>query len=144
MTVGNVDTLVTAIAQGQTVRAAAEAANMSERSAFRYLQRPEVAKQVDTERDAIRRTMSCWLDQIVMVGDLALDCVVGLLSDPATPPHVLARISVAVMTERRALVEAVEMDIRLTRLETMASGRDPGDPDGRARLRRAVDGKTTT
>jgi len=116
-------------------------AGMSVRSAFRHLQRPEVAERVESEREAVRQTLGQWLDRIVMVGDLAVERLVDLLTDPDTPAHVSARVAVAVMCERRALADVVEMDERLARLETISAGVDPTDPDGRERLRRlAADG----
>jgi len=141
VTAGSLDILASARGQGHTVSASAEMAGMSVRSAFRHLQRPEVAERVESEREAVRQTLGQWLDRIVMVGDLAVERLVDLLTDPDTPAHVSARVAVAVMCERRALADVVEMDERLARLETISAGVDPTDPDGRERLRRlAADG----
>ena len=121
---GNLDVLVALVARGTPLTQAAAQAKMSRSTAYRHLSCPEVIDRVEAGRAEIRHTLTRWLDRITLVANLAAERAVDLLTSDDTPDHVVARIATAMISERRWLIEAVETDERLSRLEAVAAGTD--------------------
>ena len=119
---GNLDVLVALVARGTPLTQSAAAAKMSRSTAYRHLSCPEVIDRVEAGRAEIRHTLTRWLDRITLVADLAAERAVDLLTSDDTPDHVVARIVTALISQRRSLIEAVEIDERLIRLEAAAAG----------------------
>ena len=125
---GNVDVLVAAIVQGRGITEAAELACMHRTTAWRHMKDPDVAAQIEAGRHRVRQSLTQWLDGLAIVSDLAMERIVELLDSPVTSPHVVARVASLVITERRQLIDVVDVAERLDRLESMLAGVDPDDP----------------
>lgn len=120
---GDVAALVRSYCEGRGLTAAAEAAGMSRATAWRTLQREDVAEmvaEVDRER---RASVIEWARTIRGLADLISDEVVQLLDDDPTPATV-CRLASVLIPEVRHLVETVDLVERLEQLEERMTGDD--------------------
>lgn len=113
---GNDEVLAAARAAGQSVKHAGQAAGLSERTARRRLQEPDVAARVDELRRDRQAETLAGLDRLSIKAIEALDELVE--SGNATVRLGAARL---VLTLGLQLHEQVEMGARVRRLEELAA-----------------------
>ena len=96
------------------IRAAARTAEVSERTARRWLREPEVGSAlVAAEAEALEAVAR----SLVTLGGEAVAALERVLADPDTPPAVAVRAADVVLARLLQLRELVAMESRLTALE---------------------------
>ncbi len=113
-TAGSVEKLLDALVSGHTVIRAAEISGMSEASAHRRLQEPDVIVKLDELRSralsvAADRTAALALGAVVMLGEV--------FSDPRQPAMTRVAAAREVLRNVATLREAATIEQRLTAVE---------------------------
>ena len=122
-----VEALVTALAAGQSIAAAAKAAGMGERTAYRYVDHPDVKARIRAARAALfERSLG-------RLADTTLTAVEALAELLATENEsIRLRAAVAVLDHAVKLRESDDLARRLAELEAQVSGGEAGGLRGAA------------
>jgi hypothetical protein len=117
------DALALALASGQTLRDAAAAAGIGERTASRRWADPAFRRRVDELRaDLVARALGRLADGMAEAAD-----VLRALLAAGTPPAVRLGAARSLLELGCRLRESVELEARLTALETATAGDTPDD-----------------
>jgi hypothetical protein len=112
------DALALALASGQTLRDAADAAGIGERTATRRRADPAFRRRVDELRaDLVARALGRLADGMTEAAD-----VLRALLAAGTPPAVRLGAARSLLELGCRLRESVELEARLTALETATAG----------------------
>lgn len=108
--------VVEVLAAGGTVAEAAQACGRSERTVQRYLREPHVR---DALRTADAQRLGEVARQLSYVAQYAVKVLAQVMADKSVSPSARVRAAVAILKQRRAMYEIVDIHERLLELEQL-------------------------
>lgn len=105
---------LTALLTTPSLRAAAAACKLSERTLYNYLREPAFASELRARQDAVLRSVTAGLAGL---SGSAVEVLQGVLSDPETSASVRVRASLGWLSELRRGLELEALAERVSQLE---------------------------
>jgi len=90
-------TVITALATGATVTAAAQLASVSRPTVYKWLEQPSFQQAVDFARQEHALTIR---DRLLALSTKALDKLEAVLDDPRSSPSVLTKVALAILNRK--------------------------------------------